>query len=328
MSPDTLDISNSGDAPAVRLRSGGAALVAEGGDAGVLGLTIGDGAGVLGVPMPAPDPRSTARSAIGPQRPPRSRRRRTAPAAPSTRTSTTRPATGRRARPDAWNRDRNHGVECARHRWQVLGQDCADPAGAVERRFASREGCRGPTVRRPLEPVVVLQGRHQLAPARLSARRLPAPHAVLDHLQIVRAFVGVGVGHRALREAPPRLVDRCVLVLLEPPLHAVAQHARCARRRGAATPRSPSRRRRRRGSPSRVGLGVHAARARELTADATREQRDPAQREAEVGRRRQVDRRRDVERVEIEIGLIEAVEAHDRVGARVDEPRREGCRTR
>jgi hypothetical protein len=46
---DTLEISNSADAPAVRLRSGGAALVAEGGDAGVLGLTIGDGAGVLGV---------------------------------------------------------------------------------------------------------------------------------------------------------------------------------------------------------------------------------------------------------------------------------------
>ena len=45
---DTLDVSNSADAPAVRLRSGGTALVAEGSDGGVLGVTIGAGAGVLG----------------------------------------------------------------------------------------------------------------------------------------------------------------------------------------------------------------------------------------------------------------------------------------
>jgi hypothetical protein len=45
---DTLDVSNSADAPAVVLRSGGTALAAEGGDAGVLGETIGAGAGVLG----------------------------------------------------------------------------------------------------------------------------------------------------------------------------------------------------------------------------------------------------------------------------------------
>lgn len=44
----TLQVSNGAGAPAVRLRSGGAALVATGADAGVLGITSGAGAGLLG----------------------------------------------------------------------------------------------------------------------------------------------------------------------------------------------------------------------------------------------------------------------------------------
>jgi hypothetical protein len=45
---DTLDVTNTDDAPAAALRSGGTGLISEGGDAGVLGVTFGDGAGVLG----------------------------------------------------------------------------------------------------------------------------------------------------------------------------------------------------------------------------------------------------------------------------------------
>ncbi len=45
----SLDISNTAGAPALSLRSAGAGLVATGGDAGVLGRTLGTGAGVLGV---------------------------------------------------------------------------------------------------------------------------------------------------------------------------------------------------------------------------------------------------------------------------------------
>jgi len=45
---DTLDLVNSSGGPAMQLRSGGTGLIAEGGDAGVLGKTIGDGAGLLG----------------------------------------------------------------------------------------------------------------------------------------------------------------------------------------------------------------------------------------------------------------------------------------
>ena len=70
-----------------------------------------------------------------------------------------------------------------------------------------------------------------------------------------------------------------------------------------------------------VGAGVHAGRGgqRHVGAELGPQDGDPPQRQAQLPRLAELDAGHDVERVEVEVGLVEAVEQHQSVGAGVDD---------
>ena len=64
-------------------------------------------------------------------------------------------------------------------------------------------------------------------------------------------------------------------------------------------------------------------RQRDVRAELWPQDGDPAQRQPQLPRLAQLDAGHDVERLEVEVGLVEAVEQHQPVGAGVDDARRE-----
>ena len=67
---------------------------------------------------------------------------------------------------------------------------------------------------------------------------------------------------------------------------------------------------------------------RERALDLAREDREPAQAQQQLARAREVERRDDLELLDVDVGLVEAVEEDEAVGARVLEPPREMRRAR